>query len=98
MATFIALIDFTDQGISKIKNTTERAAEFEEHIQALGARVKDVYWTMGVHDGVLVLEAPDDETASAVLLDLANHGMVRTQILRAFKRSEMETILGKMIS
>ena len=96
MATFIALIDYTDQGIGKIKDTTKRSAEFKASVEGLGARVKDIYWTMGAHDGVLVFEAPDDETASAVLLSLAQRGMVRSQVLRAFERPEMETILSKM--
>ncbi len=53
---------------------------------------------MGVHDGVLIFEAADDETATAALLSLAARGKARTKTLRAFDRSEMETILAKMPS
>jgi len=36
----------------------------------MGAKVTDIYWTMGDHDGVLIFEAPDDQTASPLLLHL----------------------------
>lgn len=96
MATFIALIDFTDQGITKIRDTTQRSATFAEEARALGAEVKETYWPMGAHDGVLIFEAPDDETASALLLQLGSRGIVRTQVLRAFDRSERDGILARL--
>lgn len=96
MATFIALIDFTDQGIAKIRDTTKRSAAFAEEARSLGVEVKEAYWTMGAHDGVLIFEAPDDETASALLLRLGSRGIVRTHVLRAFDRSEMDGILARL--
>jgi len=96
MATFITLIDYTEQGIKNIKDAPDRAAAFAEQARALGVTIKDLYWTSGAHDGFLVFEAPDGETASALLLSLAQAGNVSTQTLRAFDRSEMQAIIGKM--
>ena len=96
MATYIALVDFTADGISHIQETTRRSQEFVASVEKLGVRIKDVYWTMGAHDGVLIFEAPDDETATAALLSLGLRGKARTQTLRAFDRAEMEAILAKM--
>jgi uncharacterized protein with GYD domain len=42
---------------------------------------------------VEIFDAPDDETAYGILLDLARHGQVRTETLRAFTRDEAEGIV-----
>jgi len=95
MATFISLVNFTQQGIRDFKVSPARAAKFKSMAQKAGVTVKEIYWTMGVHDVVLVLEAPDDKAATATMLSLASLGNVRTQTLRAFNSSEMEEIISK---
>ena len=93
MHTFVALLNFTDQGILNLKDSPHRADMFLEVAEKAGAHVKDVYWTLGQHDGVLIIEAPDDETAAAVLLALASSGNVRMHTLRAFDWAEFQTVL-----
>jgi uncharacterized protein with GYD domain len=44
----------------------------------------------------VVVEAPDDATMSAFILKIASLGNVKGQTLRAFRRNEMEAILGKI--
>lgn len=96
MAMFITLVDFTQQGVQNFKATADRAAQFKSMAQKAGVTVRDVYWTMGAHDAVLILEAPDDQTVTAVMLGLASLGNVRTQTLRAFNPSEIKDILSKV--
>ena len=62
----------------------------------LGAKVTNVYWTLGEYDGLLILEAPDDETATTVLLHLAALGNVHTTTVRAFTAAEMDKIVAKV--
>jgi len=57
MATYIALLDYTDQGVRNIKDSPQRADEFNELAESSGARVLAQYWTIGSHDGVLILDA-----------------------------------------
>ncbi len=96
MATFVVLGNFTDQGVRNAKDTTKRADAFREMARKAGVTVKDVYWTLGVFDVVAVIEAPDDETATALTLGLGGAGNVRTQTLRAFTQAEMGKIIGKL--
>ena len=95
MANYIALIDFTEQGIRAIKDSPGRLAEFRLKAESLGATVKAAYWTSGVHDGVLIVDAPDEKIASALFLSLAQAGNVRTLTLRAYDEAEMQEILTK---
>ena len=96
MATFIALIDFTEQGIRNIKETVNRSDSLVATAEKMGIKIRDVFWTSGVHDGVLIFEAPDDETASALMLYIGSLGNVRTQSLRAYGKSEMNKIIAQM--
>jgi len=59
-------------------------------------KIVEEYWTMGAYDGVVVMEAPDDETMSAFILKVGSLGNVKGQTLRAFRRNEMEGILAKI--
>ena len=96
MHTFIALLNFTEQGIHNLKDSPHRADMFMEIAEKAGARVKDIYWTLGDTDGVLIIEAPDDETAAAVLLSLGARGNVRFRTLRAFDWPEFQTVLDRI--
>ena len=62
----------------------------------MGVKVTQTYWTIGDHDGVLIFEAPDDETATAFLLHLGAAGNVHTSTDRAFTASEMDQILTRV--
>lgn len=43
----------------------------------------------------MLFEAPESQTATALLLELASRGAVRTQTLQAFDAREMEAILKR---
>ena len=96
MANYIILANFTDQGIRNVKETTERADAVRSMAEKVGATIKDIYWTLGSYDIVAILEAPDDESATAIGLSIGNLGNIRTQTLRAFTADEIGNILGKM--
>jgi uncharacterized protein with GYD domain len=95
MAAYIALLQFTDQGVRNIKDTAKRAAAATDAGAKMGVKFTDLFWTLGHYDLVIVAEAPDDETMTALMLKLASLGNVKTQTLRAFRTNEMEAILKK---
>jgi uncharacterized protein with GYD domain len=96
MANFIMLGHFSDQGIRTVKDTTKRVETVKAAAKKLGITVKDVYWTLGQYDTVLIAEAPDEATMTAFGLTVGAHGNVRTQTFRAFSAEEMGKIVGKM--
>ena len=96
MATYVSLLQFTEQGIRNVKDTIKRAAAATAEAEKMGTKVTDSFWTMGAYDVVLLLDAPNDETASAFSLKLGALGNVKTQTMRAFRGKEMEAILAKV--
>jgi uncharacterized protein with GYD domain len=54
------------------------------------------YKTVGPYDIVTILEAPDDESVTAVMLELGTGGNLRTTTLRAYDRDDMSGILQRL--
>lgn len=96
MATFMLLGTFTDQGLRAVKETTKRAEEVRAIGKKIGVTVKDIYWTLGQHDAVVLVEAPDETAAAAFSLSVGVLGNVRYQTIRAFTAAEADKVLGRM--
>jgi uncharacterized protein with GYD domain len=96
MATYIALANFTDQGIRTVKDTAKRSDTVREQARKFGVTVKEIFWTLGSYDLVVISEAPNDEAATALGLHVGAAGNVRTQTLRAFSKEDMTGILAKL--
>jgi uncharacterized protein with GYD domain len=96
MITYISLLKFTDKGLQNVKDTTKRATTAKEIARKYGVNMREIYWTLGEHDVVCVLEADSDAALTAFNLATAMQGNVRSQTLRAFSASEMETVLAKL--
>ncbi len=95
MATFVSLINWTDQGVKSFRESGKRADAFAELVQKSGGSVTAIYWTLGEYDLVAITEAPDAEAATAVLLQVGSLGNVRTTTMEAFDRDAFERIIAK---
>jgi uncharacterized protein with GYD domain len=96
VATFISLINFTDQGIRNVKDTVQRASNFTAAVERQGIKVQSLHWTVGQYDIVVTAEAPNAQAMTAALLGVGRLGNVRTNTLQAFDEQEMQQILGQM--
>ena len=93
MPTYVGLVKLTDQGIRNVKDTTKRAKSFREMAEKAGVKVKEILWTLGRYDLVLVVDAPNDETMTRLALGLGMLGNAKTETLKAFSAQEMDQIL-----
>ena len=91
MPIYVSLLRFTEKGIQHVKDTVKRSEAFRSRAKKHGATVKEIIWTQGAHDIVTIIEAPDDETASIVMLSADELGNVRTETMRGFTVAEMES-------
>src|SRR4249919_3308242 len=96
MATYVVLVNWTDQGIAGFKGTTGRVDHEAEIRKRAGVELKEIYWTQGPYDLVAIIEASDDESIAAAMLGVAAQGNSRTTTLKAFHRDEYERILAKL--
>jgi uncharacterized protein with GYD domain len=95
MPTYVALVNFTDQGIKNIRDTVRRAEDARGLIEQHGGKLYQLLWTLGEYDQVAVVDFPDDETAAVVLLQSGALGNVRTTTMKAFDAEQMTAIIQR---
>ena len=95
MPTYVSLVHWTEQGIKNYKDTMQRLEDFTKLAESRGGRVREALYTVGEYDIVVVTEFPDDETATAALLQVGSLGNVRTNTMRAFTADEMGGIISR---
>ena len=93
MPVYITLMKWTSQGLGGIPAWRDRVEEAERAIEQRGGHLLHAYVTLGRFDVVEIFDAPDDETAYKILIEVAKHGQVTTETLRAFSREEAENIV-----
>ncbi len=96
MPTYVVLMNWTDQGVRTANETVQRRDRADALAEKHGARIEQVYWTVGPYDLVAMLEASDDESATAFLLELAAQGNLRTTTLRAYDHDQMQGIIQRL--
>lgn len=96
MASYVILMNWTDQGASNSRDTIERAQAFGTAIESFGGKVREHLYAFGDYDIVMVTELPDDETAAAAVLQLSSLGNVRTKTMRAFTDEEAAAIITRI--
>jgi uncharacterized protein with GYD domain len=95
MPIYVGLGTWTEQGTREFRGAVERSKAFRGAVEQAGGRVRELVWTMGEYDFVAVLEAPDDETAAVLVLQVAALGNVRTKTMRAFDADQMTEIIAR---
>ena len=96
MATYVILMNLTEQGIKDIKNAPARIEAGIKAFEAMGGKLMAFYTVMGEYDYVAIGEGPSDEAALTFLLGLGAQGNVRTTTLKAFTREEFAEIVKKL--
>ena len=95
MPTYVVLYRFSDHGLKSVKDTVKRAAEIRRQNEQRGFKVVGTYWTQGRFDLIAIVEAPDEQSMVAGLLNIAEAGNVHSETMRAFTDAEMDTILKR---
>ena len=96
MATFISLMNFTDQGLRNVKESPDRAEAARARNEKLGVTWRGFWYTLGLYDMVVVGEGTEEACLSADLKGLMA-GNVRTHTLRAYTIDEMRRFLKNAV-
>ena len=96
MPTYISLIQYTQQGMQKIKESPARLDHAKKGYEAAGGKIKDFYLVMGEYDIVIVAELPNDEAVAKLALTLGSAGNIRTTTTRAFTEAEYRKIVQSL--
>ena len=96
MAKYISLMTWTEQGVRNVRDTVHRAEQAKGALAQAGVTLEHVFWIQGRYDLVAILDAPDDATVAAAVLQLAMAGNLRTEMMRAFTAEEMGGIIAQI--
>jgi uncharacterized protein with GYD domain len=95
MPTYVSLVNWTEQGVKNFRDTVRRGEDVRGLVEKNGGQLRLLLWTLGEYDLVSVIDFPDDETATAVLLQVAAGGNVRTKTMKAFDAEQMGAIIQR---
>jgi uncharacterized protein with GYD domain len=96
MPHYVLLWNWTDQGIRAVKDSPTRLASFRAELEKARGKLLDEYYTMGQYDGIVIIEAPSDETIMSIVLSDASKGNFRSVTLKAFPVSEAGKVIEKL--
>jgi|SRR5579871_6518363 len=96
MPAYIALINFTDQGVKDLAQVAARVRQMQNQSAPDGVKLLGWYLTMGAYDAVAIAEAPDDLTMARGLLQVSGEGAIRTTTLTAFPLEEFEQMVSTL--
>ena len=95
MPSYVNLMNWTEQGVRADRDSVGRRERADALAERHGAKIAHAYWIMGLYDIVSVIEAPDDESITAMMLELTAEGNVRTHTQRAFDHDQMQAIVQR---
>ncbi len=96
MSLYISLLNFTDQGIGKIRQSPDRLDAAKAELEEMGGGFMHFFLTMGHYDAVLIYEAPDDAISARFQLLLGARGNVRSTTMKAFPEEAYRKIIASL--
>ena len=95
MAINVGLINWTDQGIRNIKDSPQRNRAFRELCQKNGVTIREMLYTIGPHNMVVIIEG-SEEALGTVMLSVQKLGNVRSLSMRALTPETFFSVLEKV--
>ena len=96
MPRYISLLNWTQQGIQKVKESPARLDGAKKVFKSMGAEIKEFFLVTGQYDLVIIAEAPDDEAIAKAILAIASKGNIKSQTFRAFTEKEYRKIIASL--
>lgn len=89
MATYMLLTTLTPEGRQTLHKNPDRLIEVNKEIEQFGCKIITQYAIMGPYDFLTVIEAPDNETAAHLAVDLGSRGTVTPMTFPAMHIDEL---------
>ena len=93
---YIVLLNYTQQGISKVRDSPNRAEAARALARDCGAEMTDLYLTLGEYDAIAHVEADSPEAVARFALAVGSLGNVRSKTLQAFTEDQFREIVQSL--
>jgi uncharacterized protein with GYD domain len=78
-----------------IENPQDRGAVAAATAESLGGKLLGIWWAFGEHDGVFLLEAPDNVTAVALAMAVGSSGQISTETIPLLDMEEAQEAMRR---
>jgi uncharacterized protein with GYD domain len=101
MAYYMTQFGYTaDAWVSLAKKPEDRSKAVGSLIETFGGRLREMYYSFGEYDGLFIFEAPDAQSAAAVVVAAVGPGHVTkiltTPLFTIQEAMEVMTKVGKV--
>ena len=93
MPVYLMLTTLTDEGRKTIKDNPDRIKEVNKEVELMGVKILCQYALLGPYDFVNLVEAPRDEIAAKLAINLSARGTVQAMTLPAMPVDDLITTL-----
>ena len=83
MPHYVMLSTLTESGRKVLRERPGWVRKVNRELEAKGARVRAQFAVLGPYDFVTILEAPDNETVSAISMEMGARGSVQMMTMPA---------------
>jgi uncharacterized protein with GYD domain len=78
MALYMTQLAYTPQAWAALaKKPEDRGAAFGKLVEKFGGKLHNIYYCFGEYDGLIIYEAPDNETATAAIIAAVTPGHLK---------------------
>jgi uncharacterized protein with GYD domain len=95
MATYLMLTTLTDEGRKTIRDNPDRIREVDKEVELMGVKIICQYALLGQYDFVNIIEAPSDEVAAKLAINLSARGTIGAMTLPAMPVEQLISALKK---
>lgn len=98
MSVYLMLTTLTDEGRKTIKDNPDRIKEVNKEVELMGVKIIAQYALLGPYDFINIIEAPRDEIAAKLAINLSARGSVQAMTLPAMAVDDLITALKKKLT
>jgi uncharacterized protein with GYD domain len=96
MPMYLGRFKYSAEAIkAMIENPQDRSAAAAQTAESLGCKLHGLWWALGDHDGVFLMEAPDNVTVVALSMAVGASGQISTENTVLLEMSEAQEAMRR---
>ena len=96
MPRYILLVNATRQGVENRKTSPGRIEEHKKALKAAGIDVRASYHTLGPHDGLMIVDAPNGAAVGKAVYRIEAAGNIRIEMRRLYTDDEYKEMVAAL--
>jgi uncharacterized protein with GYD domain len=99
MPKYLVEANYTHEGLQGLMHdkASGRVAAVTKAVEGLGGKIDGTYFTFGERDVIVIVDLPDNVSATALALVTSSSGMVRTKTTPLLTVEEVDKAITKKV-